>query len=75
MDKYIPRKCSWTNKIIQPKDFGSIQVNVAEIDSETGTYTGKFFPVALSGAVRKRVSTIYKYFIIYLFKHFRYTFC
>ena len=38
MDLYIPRKCSATNRLIQAKDHGSVQINIAHVDSQ-GTYT------------------------------------
>ena len=41
MDLYIPRKCSATNRLIQAKDHGSVQINIAHVDSQ-GTYTVSF---------------------------------
>ena len=38
VDLYIPRKCSATNRLIQAKDHGSVQINIAHVDSQ-GTYT------------------------------------
>ena len=29
VDLYIPRKCSWTNRLITSTDNGSVQINVA----------------------------------------------
>jgi small subunit ribosomal protein S21e len=54
MDLYIPRKCSWTNRVLGSNDFGSVQFNVGHVDPKTGIYTGDFTPIALSGVVRKR---------------------
>ena len=54
VDLYIPRKCSWTNKIIGANAFGSVQLNVGLIDPETGLYTKEQHSFALSGAVRSR---------------------
>ena len=28
VDLYIPRKCSWTNRLLAANDFGAIQVRV-----------------------------------------------
>lgn len=53
MDLYIPRKCSWTNRIIGANDYGSVQFNVGHVDPKTGIYTGEFKPICLSGKVRK----------------------
>jgi small subunit ribosomal protein S21e len=52
VDLYIPRKCSWTNRILVSKDHGSVQINVANVDPETGLATGESTPFALSGYVR-----------------------
>jgi small subunit ribosomal protein S21e len=38
VDLYIPRKCSATNRLIQAKDHGSVQINIAHVDSQ-GAYT------------------------------------
>eukprot|EP00961_Rhodomonas_salina_P130324 1754650-Rhodomonas_salina.1 len=38
VDLYIPRKCSATNRLIQAKDHGSVQINIAHVDAN-GTYT------------------------------------
>ena len=53
MDLYIPRKCSWTNKILASNDYGSVQFNVGHVDPKTGIYTGTFTPICLSGKVRQ----------------------
>ena len=54
MDLSIPRKCSWTNRLITAKDHASIQVNIGHLD-DTGVYTGQYTTVALSGFVRAMV--------------------
>lgn len=54
MDLYIPRKCSWTNRLITAKDHASIQINIGHLD-ETGVYTGQYTTLALSGFVRTMV--------------------
>ncbi|KAK2079152.1 40S ribosomal protein S21 [Prototheca wickerhamii] len=53
VDLYVPRKCSWTNKLIPANDHGSVQINVAHLD-ENGVYNGSFSTFALQGKVRSR---------------------
>lgn len=55
VDLYIPRKCSWTNRLITAKDHASIQVNIGHLDEHTGCYNGQFTTFALSGFVRAMV--------------------
>ena len=38
VDLYVPRKCSATNRLIQAKDHGSVQINIAHVDTQ-GAYT------------------------------------
>ena len=38
--RYVPRKCSATNRIIKAKDHGSVQISIAKVD-ENGRYTGE----------------------------------
>ena len=54
VDLYIPRKCSWTNRILRRDDRGSVQINVGHVDQKTGMYTGEFTTFALSGFIRKK---------------------
>ena len=54
VDLYIPRKCSYTNRIITAKDHGSTQLNVATVDPETGKYTGECEVYCLSGYLRNK---------------------
>lgn len=51
VDLYIPRKCSWTNKLITSKDHASVQLNIGHLN-EDGTYSGQFTTFALNGKVR-----------------------
>mmetsp|Transcript_24755 Transcript_24755/g.25385 ORF Transcript_24755/g.25385 Transcript_24755/m.25385 type:complete len:80 (+) Transcript_24755:87-326(+) len=53
VDLYIPRKCSWTNRILAANDFGSVQINVANVDPVTGVSTKTNTTYALSGFVRQ----------------------
>ena len=54
VDLYIPRKCSWTNRLLTSKDHGSVQINVANVDPETGLATGESTAFALSGYIRNK---------------------
>ncbi|EEH52615.1 uncharacterized protein MICPUCDRAFT_45937 [Micromonas pusilla CCMP1545] len=51
VDLYIPRKCSWTNRLIEAKDHASVQINVGHLD-QTGVFNGQYTTIALSGYVR-----------------------
>ena len=54
VDLYIPRKCSWTNRILEAKDHGSVQINVGNVDPVTGLFTGESTAFALSGYIRDK---------------------
>ena len=54
VDLYVPRKCSYTNRLIPAKDHGAVQLNVANIDPVTGLYTGESTPYALTGYIRNK---------------------
>lgn len=54
VDLYIPRKCSWTNRLITATDKASVQLNVGHLDAN-GVYTGQYTTVALAGYVRSKV--------------------
>mmetsp|Transcript_15574 Transcript_15574/g.48711 ORF Transcript_15574/g.48711 Transcript_15574/m.48711 type:complete len:82 (+) Transcript_15574:63-308(+) len=54
VDLYIPRKCSWTNRLIEAQDKASVQINVGTIDANTGLYTNAYKTYALSGYVRSK---------------------
>ena len=54
VDLYIPRKCSWTNRLLTAKDHGSVQINVANVDPVTGQATGNYATFAVCGYVRFR---------------------
>ncbi|XP_041910644.1 40S ribosomal protein S21-like [Arvicola amphibius] len=53
VDLFVPRKCSAGNCIIGAKDHASIQMNVAEIDRDTGQFNGQFKTYAICWAVRR----------------------
>jgi small subunit ribosomal protein S21e len=52
VDLYVPRKCSWTSRLIESKDHASVQVNIANVDPVTGLATGDFTPLCIAGYVR-----------------------
>ena len=54
VELYIPRKCSWTNRLIEAFDKASVQINVGSIDANTGLYTNTYKTYALSGYVRNK---------------------
>eukprot|EP00020_Sapocribrum_chincoteaguense_P004277 CAMPEP_0170742356 /NCGR_PEP_ID=MMETSP0437-20130122/6700_1 /TAXON_ID=0 /ORGANISM="Sexangularia sp." /LENGTH=87 /DNA_ID=CAMNT_0011080971 /DNA_START=40 /DNA_END=303 /DNA_ORIENTATION=- len=53
VDLYIPRKCSYTNNLIEAKDRASVQISIAKVDSE-GIYTGANETFALCGYLRNK---------------------
>lgn len=63
VDLYIPRKCSATNRIIGPKDFSSVQLNIVDVDSDgkalhshqTFCLSGKLRAQGLSDAALNRL--------------------
>eukprot|EP00606_Chrysophyceae_sp_TOSAG23-5_P001213 GSChrysophyteH2.ASY1.ANO1.849.1 assembled CDS len=52
VELYIPRKCSYTNRILAANDFGSVQINVANIDPVTGKHDKTANTYALCGFIR-----------------------
>jgi len=54
VDLYVPRKCSYTSRLIEAKDHGSIQINVAQVDPATGIYSGESTAFALAGYIRNK---------------------
>lgn len=52
VDLYVPRKCSWTNRLVAAKDHASVQLNVANVDPVTGLATGDATPFCLAGYIR-----------------------
>lgn len=53
MDLYVPRKCAATGRIIEAKDHSSVQIAVADVDSEGRAIPGSNTTFALSGFVRR----------------------
>ena len=54
VDLYLPRKCSWTNRLITSMDKGSVQINVGLVDAKSGMYSGAYTSFALSGYIRSK---------------------
>ena len=54
VDLYIPRKCSYTSRLISAKDHGSVQINVGNVDPITGLYTTESSTFALAGYIRNK---------------------
>jgi len=55
VDLYIPRKCSFTNRLIRATDAGAVQFRVAKVDPVTGkALRGQNHYVSLSGALRSK---------------------
>ncbi|OEU12275.1 40S ribosomal protein S21 [Fragilariopsis cylindrus CCMP1102] len=52
VDLYVPRKCNWTNRLVEAKDHSSVQINVANVDPVTGMATGDATPYCLVGYIR-----------------------
>ena len=52
VDLYVPRKCSYTNRLVKAKDHSSVQINVANVDPVTGVSTGENTPYCLTGYIR-----------------------
>jgi small subunit ribosomal protein S21e len=52
VDLYVPRKCSWTNRLVGSKDHSSVQINVANVDPVTGLATGESTPYVMAGYLR-----------------------
>ncbi|CAF1235864.1 unnamed protein product [Rotaria sordida] len=52
IELYVPRKCAASNKIIAAKDHAAIQLDIAEVDEQTGRITGKNRTYAICGSIR-----------------------
>ncbi|XP_037911364.1 40S ribosomal protein S21 isoform X1 [Hermetia illucens] len=53
VDLYCPRKCSASNRIIHAKDHASVQLNIADVNPETGRMSGTSKVYAICGAIRR----------------------
>ncbi len=54
VDKYIPRKCGATSKVIGPKDHASVQIYVPDLDENGKVILNQGFKVAISGFIRDK---------------------
>jgi small subunit ribosomal protein S21e len=54
VDMYIPRKCSATNRILNPKMHSSVQITVGKVDEEGLYVKGEGMTYAISGAMRSK---------------------
>ena len=54
VDKYIPRKCAATSKIIGPKDHSSVQLFVPDVDESGRVKFDSGFRFAISGYIREK---------------------
>jgi small subunit ribosomal protein S21e len=52
VDLYVPRKCSWTHRLVESKDHAAVQINVAQVDPVTGIATGDSKAYCLAGYIR-----------------------
>jgi small subunit ribosomal protein S21e len=50
--RYVPRKCSATNRIIKAKDHTSVQISIAKVDENGRAVQGENHVYALCGFVR-----------------------
>ncbi|TFK76504.1 ribosomal protein S21e, partial [Pluteus cervinus] len=53
VDLYVPRKCSATNRLITSKDHASVQINIADVDSN-GRALSTSTTFVLCGQVRSQ---------------------
>ena len=61
VDKYLPRKCSATSKLIGPKDHASIQIFVPDVDEQGRIKTGgEGIKIAISGYIRDKGRSDYE---------------
>ena len=54
VEKYLPRKCSATSKIIGPKDHSSVQIFIPDVDAQGRVITERGTNVVLSGYIREK---------------------
>lgn len=54
VDLYIPRKCSWTNRLIRATDRGAVQFRVAQVEKDGTMKRGEYVYISLSGSLRSK---------------------
>ena len=62
MDRYLPRKCSITSKVIGPNDYASVQIYVPDVDENGRVRSdpGSGFKFAISGYLRNKGRSNYE---------------
>ena len=55
VDLYVPRKCSWTNRLIHSSDYASVSLNIAKVDAASGQRLPENDTFCLSGYIRSKV--------------------
>ena len=60
VDKYIPRKCAATSKLIGPKDHASVQIFVPDVDESGRVKFDTGFKFAISGYIREKARSDYE---------------
>ena len=60
VEKYIPRKCSATSRLIGPKDHAAIQLLIPEVDENGRVNIYKGFKLAMSGFIRDKGRSDYE---------------
>lgn len=61
VDKYLPRKCAATSRILGPNDRGSIQITIPQLD-ENGVVIpeSNMYSFSLSGYIREKGRSDYE---------------
>ncbi len=54
VEKYLPRKCAITSKVLGPKDYASVQIFVPDIDENGRVKYDTGFKFAVSGFIRAK---------------------
>lgn len=52
--QFVPRKCSATGRLVNPKDHSSVQINVGKINEKGQIIHGESYTYVLSGFVRSQ---------------------
>lgn len=60
VDKYIPRKCAITSKILGPKDHAAVQIFVPDVDENGRAKQDSGFKFAVSGFIRDKGRSDYE---------------
>ncbi len=60
VEKYIPRKCGATSRILGPQDYASVQIFFPDVDEEGRVIKGKGEKVAICGFIRDKGRSDYE---------------